>query len=87
MSVSFDSGFDLTHPCFRDEQGKTRVLAAWDQVNMANAAGRPPGKFGYGTEYTQDAINQQILEQKIVVIKNHPLGGGHGTVVAGGGCG
>lgn len=78
-----DSGFDLTHPCFCDEQGKTRVLAAWDQVNMANAAGKPPSKFGYGTEYTQDAIDQQILEQKIVVIKNHPLGGGHGTVVAG----
>jgi subtilisin family serine protease len=78
-----ESGFDLTHPCFCDEQGRTRVLAAWDQVNLEKAAGKPPGKFGYGIEYTQDAINQQILEQKILAIRNHPLSGGHGTVVAG----
>lgn len=78
-----DSGFDLTHPCLGDERGKTRILAAWDQVDMEKAGGKPPDKFGYGVEYTQDAINQQILEQKILVIRNHPLGGGHGTVVAG----
>jgi subtilisin family serine protease len=78
-----DSGFDLTHPCFCDAQGKTRILAAWDQVNMENTVGKPPHKFNYGIEYTQDAINQQILEEKILVTKNHPLGGGHGTVVAG----
>jgi subtilisin family serine protease len=78
-----DSGFDLTHPCFCDEQGKTRILAAWDQVNIENAAGKPPDKFGYGVEYTQDALDQQILEQRILVIRNHPQGGGHGTVVAG----
>lgn len=87
-----DSGFDLTHPCFCDDQGKTRILSAWDQVNLENKLGKPPDNFDcgieytnfdYGIEYTQDAINQQILEQQILVTRNHPLGGGHGTVVAG----
>jgi hypothetical protein len=29
-----DSGFELSHPAFRDSNGKTRVLAAWDQLDL-----------------------------------------------------
>src|SRR5205085_10772325 len=37
-----DSGFDLTHPSFLNAQGKTRIRAAWDQVNLVTYAGVPP---------------------------------------------
>jgi subtilisin family serine protease len=79
-----DSGFDLTHPCFCNKDGSTRILAAWDQVNLDKNQGAPPKKFGYGVEYTQGMINQLISEQKTVVVKNSPKRSGeHGTAVAG----
>lgn len=78
-----DSEFDLTHPCFCDAQGKTRILAAWDQVNLLNAQGAAPSNFDYGAEYTQGMVNQFLSDRKIVVIKNSPEAGTHGTPVAG----
>lgn len=78
-----DSGFDLTHPCFFDAQSKTRILAAWDQVNLLNATGAAPEPFAYGVEHTKEMIDQYVADQKIVVIKNDPGAGRHGTSVAG----
>src|SRR5437879_4059518 len=40
-----DSGFDLTHPSFLDARGKTRIVAAWDQVNLSGSGGAPPLAF------------------------------------------
>src|ERR1044071_9550265 len=78
-----DSGFDLTHPCFFDAQGKTRILAAWDQVNLGNVTGAAPEPFTYGVEHTKEMIDQYVADQKIVVIKNDSGAGRHGTAVAG----
>ena len=78
-----DSGFDLTHPGFLDAQGRTRILAAWDQVNLVGAAGAAPTAFGYGVEYTDAAINQYVSAQRVVIVKNHERAGAHGTYVAG----
>jgi subtilisin family serine protease len=78
-----DSGFDLTHPCFLDKGGRTRILAAWDQTNLAGSAGVPPPAFGYGVEYTGEAIDGHAAAQRILVVKNHVGAGAHGTYVAG----
>lgn len=75
-----DSGFDLTHPCFLDAQGKTRILSAWDQVG---GGGSPPTGFDYGVEYTRQAIGARAAARSILVIKNHPMAGAHGTYIAG----
>ena len=41
-----DSGFDFTHPAFRDKKGECRILAVWDQ----NSSQGTPPSYGYGTE-------------------------------------
>ena len=78
-----DSGFDLTHPCFLDTRGRTRILAAWDQSNLAGSAGAPPPAFGYGVEYTAATIDGHVAAQRVVIVKNHEGAGAHGTYVAG----
>lgn len=78
-----DSGFDLTHPGFLDTQGRTRILAAWDQVNLKGSAGAPPRGFGYGVEYTGAKIDEHVAAQKTLTVRNHEDAGAHGTYVAG----
>lgn len=77
-----DSGFDLTHPGFLDGRGRTRILAAWDQVNLVGSAGAPPA-YGYGVEYTGAAINERVAARAVLIVKNHEGAGAHGTYVAG----
>lgn len=55
----FDTGLDLTHEDFRTADGRSRVLAAWDQTATQ---GRPPGVVAdhlldYGTECTRAEID------------------------------
>jgi subtilisin family serine protease len=78
-----DSGFDLTHPCFCDAAGQTRVVAAWDQINLNGAPGAPPDGLDYGVEYRRELINRHLSERLSLVVKNHPEAGTHGTQVAG----
>jgi subtilisin family serine protease len=78
-----DSGFDLTHPCFLNDSGKTRIMAAWDQVNLDNVQGAPPHDFKYGVEYTREAIDWDLANRRVVIVKNEKGAGGHGTNVAG----
>lgn len=67
-----DSGLDLFHDDFRDSDGKTRVVALWDQ---STGAGRPPVGFSYGTECRPAEINTRGCPET-----DHL---GHGTHVAG----
>jgi subtilisin family serine protease len=72
-----DSGFDLTHRCFTNTfTTKTRILAAWDQT--ATEGGTPPPAFGYGVEFTQAVIQQNIDNGNALA-----NGRGHGTNIAG----
>lgn len=77
-----DSGFDLTHPCFCDPAGSTRIVAAWDQMNLCEASDPPPEGFDYGVEYRREAIDRSSSEGRTLVLKNHPEAGRHGTQVA-----
>ena len=78
-----DSGFDLTHPSLLDARGRTRILAAWDQVNLSGSAGAPPMVFGYGVEYTAAKIDEHVAAQTTLTVRNHEGAGAHGTYVAG----
>lgn len=54
-----DSGIDLAHPDFRNEDGTTRVLALWDQT----IPGNPPSGYSRGSEYTAEEINRILMPQ------------------------
>ena len=54
-----DSGIDLAHPDFRNEDGTTRVLALWDQTILGN----PPSGYSRGSEYTAEEINRILMPQ------------------------
>ena len=75
-----DSGIDIFHPDFIDDDNKTRILYVWDQ----NGKDNPPEDFDFGTEYTSDDINLAIKNE--VKISELDLDG-HGTAVAGICCG
>jgi subtilisin family serine protease len=78
-----DSGFDLAHPSFLNAQGNTRIIAAWDQVNLVGSANAPPQPFGYGVEYTRATIDERVATQSATIVRNHENAGAHGTYVAG----
>lgn len=71
-----DSGIDIFHRDFIDDNNQTRILYVWDQ----NGNGNPPEGFDFGTEYTSEQINQAIENEfKISELDLN----GHGTAVAG----
>lgn len=55
-----DTGLELAHPDFQNEDGTTRVLALWDQKQVANDPQRIPEPYGYGQEYTAEDIDAGI---------------------------
>ena len=69
-----DTGIDLFHPDFSDENG-TRVLYFWD-MSHEDATKRPEG-YDWGTEYTKEYIDANL--QNLVVTDAV----GHGSHVAG----
>ena len=67
-----DTGIDITHTDFQHENGSTRILAVWDQMD---SEGSPPGGFSYGREWTAEDIDQGNC--------THQDTDGHGTHVSG----
>lgn len=79
-----DSGIDYTHPAFRNPDGTTRILGIWDQTDQT---GTPPDALQYGTEYTEEQINQALFSvDPYSLVPERDLNG-HGTAVAGIACG
>jgi subtilisin family serine protease len=66
-----DTGVDLNHPDFRNEDGTTRLVSLWDQT----VTGTPPAGFTYGTEWShaqiQSGLSTEVDDE------------GHGTHVLG----
>jgi endonuclease G len=57
-----DVGIDVLHEAFRDDHGKSRIIAVWDQQDDTGPA--PPG-HSFGTLHTQDDINRYIAIGKV----------------------
>ncbi len=53
-----DWGVDLAHPDFRLPDGRTRLLALWDQRGPAFAD--RPNRYGYGRIFLRDEIDQAL---------------------------
>lgn len=66
-----DVGLDLAHGAFRGEDGRSRVVALWDQT----VDGQPPEGFEYGTACDATTLRDDECE--------HRPDGYHGTHIAG----
>ncbi len=53
-----DWGVDFAHPDFRREDGRTRLLALWDQSSPYDS--RQPNPYGYGKTHYADAIDKAL---------------------------
>lgn len=70
-----DTGLDIHHPDFRDENDVTRVYRYWDQRFSPNVAS--PAPYGYGIEWTREELETggpNFPSDTLI---------GHGTPVAG----
>ncbi len=72
-----DTDFDFTSPLFRNSDGTTRVERIWNQEDRS---GRPPEGFLYGTEYSREQINEELMKDNGV--RSIPFKNGHGTFIA-----
>ena len=74
-----DTGIDYENVIFRNSAGGTRIAGIWDQTIQTGTL--PEGLF-YGSEYTQEMINEAIrssVPSEIVPSKDE---NGHGTFLA-----
>lgn len=75
-----DTGIDFTHPAFRTSDGRSRIYRIWDQTVQT---GDTPEGFYYGSEYTNQNINEALsLEDPYTVVPSRDENG-HGTFMAG----
>lgn len=79
-----DSGIDWDHPDFRNatNQAQSRILRIWDQTLTPIGAEVSPSGLGYGVEYTQTHINNEIDGTPAGFVRESDANG-HGTHVAG----
>ncbi|HEV2817121.1 MAG TPA: S8 family serine peptidase [Allosphingosinicella sp.] len=89
-----DWGFDFAHPAFRKADGRTRLLALWDQGCAYDPA--RPNRFGFGRIYLRDEIDRALAAPNPYRALGYRWwtsdrgNGSHGThtfgISAGGGC-
>lgn len=79
-----DQQFDLTLADFRDSDGKTRVIAYWDQTVGEIDNPKAADKFGYGTVHDRSSIDAAITGNDAHAELGTTQVGpeGHGTHVA-----
>ena len=53
-----DWGCDFAHPAFKDQRGKTRLLAIWDQRGSDDDG--PANRWGYGQIHDAERINSAL---------------------------
>lgn len=74
-----DTGIDYQNPVFRNETGGSRIVAIWDQTIQT---GTPPEGFDYGSEYTQEQINEALRTETPETLIPTVDTNGHGTFIA-----
>lgn len=79
-----DSGIDYTNPVFRNLDNTTRIRAIWDQTVQT---GNLPEHFSYGSEFTEDQINEALRSDSPFDLVPSTDETGHGTYAAALACG
>lgn len=74
-----DTGIDFTNPVFQNAIGDTRIAGIWDQTIQS---GRLPEGFSYGSEYTEEMINEALRAQNPYELVPSKDENGHGTFLA-----
>lgn len=74
-----DSGIDYTNDIFRKLDGTTRIAAIWDQTVQT---GTPPDGLAYGSEFTEERINEALRSVTPLELVPSVDESGHGTYVA-----
>lgn len=88
MIAVLDSGIDYFLPEFRTKDGKTRILALWDQTAQPDEENGklPPEGYKEGVLYTREDIDAALLagsrEAGFALVPERDTSG-HGTAVAG----
>ena len=75
-----DTGIDYRNPAFRNTDGSTRILRIWDQTIQT---GELPEGMLYGSEYTDEQINQALRLADPLELVPSLDENGHGTALAG----
>lgn len=75
-----DTGIDYRHPAFLNQNNRSKVQRIWDQTIQD---GVPPNGFYYGTEYTNEQINEALASEDPLSIVPSMDDNGHGTFMAG----
>lgn len=75
-----DTGIDYTLDIFRFSDGRTKLISIWDQTISSDS---PPFDTGYGTEYTEEQINQALTSDDPISFVPSLDTNGHGTFLAG----
>ncbi len=75
-----DTGIDYTNPIFRKADNTSKIAYLWDQTIQSD---NYPGHTYYGTEYSQQQINEALQsdEPRSIVPTTDEVG--HGTMLAG----
>ena len=74
-----DTGIDYENVAFRNLAGGTRIAGIWDQTIQT---GNPPEGIPYGSEYTEDMINEALRSDDPLAIVPSKDEHGHGTFLA-----
>lgn len=85
-----DTGIDYANPLFRNPDGTTRIVSIWDQ-SLPEGDELPTGTQGYGgiegatygTEFTQEQINEALASDDPLALVPSTDTDGHGTFLAG----
>ena len=86
-----DTGIDYVNPLFRNADGTTRIAGIWDQtlpVDTEEPAPGVPDYFpmsgaSYGTEFTEEQINEALEAEDPYSLVPSRDTNGHGTFLAG----
>lgn len=74
-----DTGIDYRNPLFQNIDGSTRIAGIWDQTIQD---GELPEELDYGSEYTEEMINEALRSDNPLEIVPSMDMDGHGTFIA-----
>lgn len=80
VTIGFiDTGIRYQEAVFRDSVGRSRIVGIWDQTIQT---GTPPEGFVYGSEYTNEMINEALAADNPLSVVPSTDANGHGSVMA-----